>query len=111
MLTLARTILRKEGMLFLAVRLTLLSPLPNPSDRSLQLPLPCVMNSRYTTPEHLTSLMGAIGFEKIRERWKQGGKMAYWLFRKAESASTDGWKFSKKTVLRQGNRNNFVILL
>ncbi|KZV62615.1 nucleolus protein [Peniophora sp. CONT] len=93
MLTLARTILRHEGVLFLA------------------LPLPCVMNSRYTTPEHLTSLMEAIGFEKIRERWKQGGKMAYWLFRKAESAPTDEWKFSKKTVLRTGNRNNFVVLL
>ncbi|VDC07159.1 unnamed protein product [Peniophora sp. CBMAI 1063] len=94
MLTLARTMLRREGLLFLA------------------LPLPCVMNSRYTTPEHLTALMECIGFEKLRERWKQGGKMAYWLFRKSESApTTEGWKFAKKNVLRTGNRNNFVILL
>ena len=47
-----------------------------------QLPLPCVANSRYLTFEHLTSLMRAIGFEQTRERWKVGGKMAYWLYRK-----------------------------
>ena len=70
------------------------------------------MNSRYTTPEHLTALMECIGFEKIRERWKQGGKMAYWLFRKLDAArGVDGSRFSKKQELRKGNRNNFVVLL
>lgn len=26
--------------------------------------------------------MHSIGFEQARERWKTGGKMAYWLYRK-----------------------------
>ncbi|TFY83216.1 hypothetical protein EWM64_g797 [Hericium alpestre] len=94
MLRLAHTMLRAEGLLFLA------------------LPLPCVSNSRYTTPEHLTALMAAIGFIQLRERWKPGGKMAYWLYRKTvPEANQDADCFLKKNVLRQGNRNNFCILL
>lgn len=59
--------------------------------------------------------MTAIGFEQVRTRWREGGKMAYWLFRKTPSpASTtyqDHLLYQKKTVFRQGDRNNFVILL
>ena len=78
-----------------------------------QLPLPCVSNSRYMTAGHLTGIMAAVGFEKERERWKEGGKMAYWLFRKASPAEqVPPASFEKKVVLREGQqRNNFCILL
>ena len=78
-----------------------------------QLPLPCVSNSRYLTIEHLTRLMEHVGFVKIRERWKEGGKMGYWLFKKSRDG-IQGDKdvaFGKKDVLREGKRNNFCILL
>jgi 25S rRNA (adenine2142-N1)-methyltransferase len=60
--------------------------------------------------------MCSIGFAQVKERWKKGGKMAYWLFRKGESVSYAAnldvtGQFRKKTVLKQGNRNNFCILL
>ncbi|KAI0055484.1 hypothetical protein BV25DRAFT_1873101 [Artomyces pyxidatus] len=95
MLELAHTILCPGGLLFLA------------------LPLPCVMNSRYTTLEHVKALMEIIGFTRVEERWKAGGKMIYWLFRKVDTASSNARReqFRIKVVLRQGNRNNFVILL
>lgn len=69
------------------------------------------------THEHFSELMQNIGFEKLRERWKDGGKMAYWLLRKRRSgqdgASDYGTanRFEKKVVLREGKRNNFCILL
>ncbi|KAJ7286028.1 putative methyltransferase-domain-containing protein [Mycena rebaudengoi] len=76
----------------------------------LALPLPCVLNSRYLTCEHLTALMDAIGFSQVKERWKAGGKMIYTLYRKQDTPNFID-PFTKKTVLRQGNRNNFSILL
>ncbi|KAI0317294.1 putative methyltransferase-domain-containing protein [Amylostereum chailletii] len=95
MLCLARSMLRSGGVLFLA------------------LPLSCLMNSRYTTLDHHKSLMEAIGFVQTHERWKKGGKMIYFLYRKADPVDGhhDIHQFHKKVVLRQGNRNNFVILL
>lgn len=82
--------------------------------RLMQLPLPCIMNSRYLTPEHLDGLVQAIGFTIVKTRWKIGGKMAYWLMRKAAatpSVSGNTSAYSKKTELRKGKRNNFAILL
>jgi 25S rRNA (adenine2142-N1)-methyltransferase len=63
------------------------------------------------TFHHLKSLMDAIGFVEIRERWKKNGKMAYWLYRKAGREKKAIRSFEKKIVLREGNRNNFNILL
>ncbi|KAJ7470348.1 nucleolus protein [Mycena latifolia] len=76
----------------------------------LALPLPCVFNSRYLTCERLTALMEALGFFQVKERWKEGGKMIYSFYQKR---LTPGFTepFGKKTVLRQGDRNNFSILL
>lgn len=94
MLTFAHTFLRPSGLLFLA------------------LPLPCVENSRYLTFEHLQSLMTAIGFLEIEKKWRQGGKMGYWLYRKVQpDNSSSPHNFQKKSVCRQGKRNNFCILL
>lgn len=61
--------------------------------------------------------MSRIGFEKVRERWKTGGKMAYWLYMKCtrpligegDQKQVDV-RFDKKVVLREGKRNNFCIL-
>ncbi|KAF8894424.1 putative methyltransferase-domain-containing protein [Infundibulicybe gibba] len=77
----------------------------------LVLPLPCVLNSRYLTIEHLRALMSAAGFEQIKERWRQGGKMIYWLYQKRDLSGAPSQSFGKKSVLKQGNRNNFSILL
>ncbi|KDQ60602.1 hypothetical protein JAAARDRAFT_55330 [Jaapia argillacea MUCL 33604] len=92
MLCLAHSMLSEDGLLFLA------------------LPLPCVLNSRYLTFDHLKGLMGVVGFTLLKERWKTGGKMAYWIYRKT-SSDLDRVPFQKKVVLSQGNRNNFSILL
>lgn len=72
------------------------------------------MNSRYTTPDHLQGLMKALSYTEVKSRWKNGGKMAYWLFQKHEPGpgpSLSAEVYKKKTVLRKGNRNNFSILL
>ncbi|KAJ3754515.1 putative methyltransferase-domain-containing protein [Lentinula raphanica] len=90
------------------------------------LPLPCLSNSRYLDFEHFTGLMESLGFTQLQCHWREGGKMVYYLFRKEirgvgadpGSSQTRGAnsnvipeRFTKKTVLRQGNRNNFSIVL
>ncbi|KXN90493.1 25S rRNA adenine-N(1) methyltransferase [Leucoagaricus sp. SymC.cos] len=94
MLRLANVIIKDNGFLFLA------------------LPLPCLANSRYMSFEHLNRLMGALGFLELKRRWKEGGKMAYWLYQKQRKPQTQDFEpFTKKIILRNGNRNNFNILL
>lgn len=96
MLRYAHDMLHEDGVLFLA------------------LPLPCVSNSRYLTFEHLKSIMEYIGFDSVRERWKAGGKMVYWLFQKRKRiipSRGSERRFDKKFVFREGQRNNFCILL
>jgi len=94
MLVQAHSMLRLDGLCFLA------------------LPLPCVNNSRYMTMEHMKELMDAIGFHQLEERWKPRGKMVYWLYqKKTPQKGSCGERFRKKRVLRQGNRNNFNILV
>ncbi|KIP04776.1 hypothetical protein PHLGIDRAFT_129275 [Phlebiopsis gigantea 11061_1 CR5-6] len=95
MLRLAHSMLRPNQYLFLA------------------LPLPCIMNSRYCTAEHLEGLMANIFFKQVKSRWRIGGKMAYWLFQKTSPPpASDCSAFERKNVLRTGNdRNNFSILL
>ncbi|KAH9004956.1 hypothetical protein EDB86DRAFT_1692976 [Lactarius hatsudake] len=94
MLVQAHSMLRLGGLCFLA------------------LPLPCVNNLRYITMEHMKELMDAIGFHQLEERWRPGGKMAYWLYqKKIPHEGCLGERFSKKKMHRQGNRNNFHILV
>jgi len=76
----------------------------------LVLPLPCVNNSRYLDFASLKLLMCFIGFTELKVHWKNGQRMAYWLYQKGNSPGSLE-PFMKKTVLRQGNRNNFSILL
>ncbi|KAF9459366.1 nucleolus protein [Collybia nuda] len=94
MLRLAHSLLVPDGYLFLA------------------LPLPCVSNSRYLNFQHLKALMTAIGFLELRDKWKEGGKMVYWLYQKRTATHISLDNFHKKVSLRNGNRrNNFCILL
>jgi len=70
------------------------------------------MNSPYLTPEHFGALMQSLSYEMMKSRWKDGGKMAYWLFKRLDQPpASKPSAFQKKTILRQGNRNNFAILL
>ncbi|KAF8163119.1 putative methyltransferase-domain-containing protein [Crassisporium funariophilum] len=92
MLKLAYDMLVPDGFLFLA------------------LPLPCVANSRYMTFDHLKLLMESLGFKQLQERWRTGGKMGYWLYQKKDVLTT-AHAFSKKIVLRDGQRNNFAIIV
>jgi 25S rRNA (adenine2142-N1)-methyltransferase len=57
-------------------------------------------------------MMKSVGFEKMKERWKVGGKMMYWLFRKVKPTGSEESAYKRKSVLRSGKaRNNFAILL
>ena len=117
MLQMAHDMLVDSGLLFLVVSRTLFMRMMVSSFSTYtQLPLPCVENSRYLTFDHLDTLMRAIGFAQLRSEWRKNGKMAYWLYRKTESCDSSPPPVSveqlqKKVVLRQGNRNNFCILL
>ncbi|KAF8906008.1 putative methyltransferase-domain-containing protein [Gymnopilus junonius] len=93
MLQLAYRFLAPDGLLFLA------------------LPLPCVANSRYLTFDSLKRLLEAIGFMEKRARWRENGKMGYWLYQKTAVPKTLAHSFDKKVALRTGHRNNFAILL
>jgi 25S rRNA (adenine2142-N1)-methyltransferase len=62
------------------------------------------------TFEHLKAIMESLGFSQIREKWRPNGKMAYWLYQKS-AASGASSSVGKKVVLRQGNRNNFSIII
>ena len=55
--------------------------------------------------------MTAVGFEKLKEKWKQGGKIIYWLFQKGTQPAECDEALHKRVVLRQGDRNNFSIIL
>ena len=64
------------------------------------------------TFERLELLMAAIGFVELETKWRQGGKMAYWLYRKIlPDGPLKRDEFRKKSVCRRGRRNNFCILL
>jgi len=93
MLCRAHSMLVQEGLLFLA------------------LPLPCVENSRYLTFDKLQSFMTVIGFIEVQIKWKKSGKMAYWLYKRSERGRERLDEFCKKSICRQGDRNNFAILL
>lgn len=95
MLRLAWSMLAPGGLLFLA------------------LPLPCVLNSRYTTIPHIQQIMAHIGFREDKIKWKKDGKMIYWLYSKqAPEVTSDAATLSRKVVLVQGSgRNNFSVLL
>lgn len=111
MLELAHSMLRSDGLLFLAVSISYVSSRDEKLNFS-KLPLPCVANSRYLTFPHLKAILESLGFLEIREKWRKNGKMGYWLYQKAPIPSDQSIDaFKKKTVLRTGHRNNFAVIL
>ena len=78
----------------------------------LVLPLPCVRNSRYLSIESLKGIMRCVGFELVQERWKEGGKVGYWLWSWASPDHSDQSRWKRKTLEKDGpKRNNFAIVL
>jgi 25S rRNA (adenine2142-N1)-methyltransferase len=72
------------------------------------LPLPCITNSRYLTPEHFLEIMHSLGYSL--QHSKESKRMAYWLFhhvRTPDTADQKPWK--KKIINDAGGRNNFAI--
>lgn len=117
MLRLSNEFLVEGGHLFVAVRAVPTLCSRSKSDIS-QLPLPCLSNSRYLDFSVFGNLMTFLGFIELQRHWKKGGKMVYYLFQKQTDVDLPSRKrlvvpeqFTKKTILRQGNRNNFSILL
>lgn len=55
--------------------------------------------------------MTVVGFKQIQSKWREGGKMVYYLYQKQETVPHDHVLFSKKQELRTGPRNNFAVLL
>jgi 25S rRNA (adenine2142-N1)-methyltransferase len=79
----------------------------------LVLPLPCVTNSRYLSPSTLLDMMKCVGFELVEERWKEGGRVGYWLWAWREQLPAEEWaRWRRKRIVTDGSRkNNFAILL
>lgn len=92
----------------------------------LVLPAPCIQNSRYLDRARLVQILETVGLSVLKEKLKPGGKLAYFLCRRANSDERDrrleSSQFTKegeipreltsKITLREGSsRNNFAILL
>lgn len=88
-----------------------------PSSESLLflvLPLPCVNNSRYLTLPVLAEIMEAIGFILVKEWWRTGGKVGYWLWRWKNKSGfgKDRGLLQRKVQQQSGAKmNNFAIVL
>ncbi|KAG6874324.1 hypothetical protein C0995_001549 [Termitomyces sp. Mi166 len=50
---------------------------------------------------HITSLLAALGFTQVRVKWKEGCKMAYWLYQKDAPSGLSLEIFGSKSILRQ----------
>lgn len=57
--------------------------------------------------------MAVVGFELVKERWKNGGKVGYWLWAWREPRKGKvRRRFERKVVTEDGpKKNNFCILL
>ena len=98
MLRLARTFLKsRTGLMFLV------------------LPSACVQNSRYMDRTRLKLLLHATGFWIVTEKCKPKGKIVYFLCQADVPYKPDGRalpdELTTKRTLREGDRNNFAILL
>lgn len=71
----------------------------------LVLPTPCVDNSRYLTREHLSSIMGSLGYELLKEKTTE--KVSYWCYKWSGSMASKSFK--KKLINDGKHRNNFAI--
>ncbi|OQV05841.1 hypothetical protein CLAIMM_10506 [Cladophialophora immunda] len=82
----------------------------------LVLPSPCLHNSRYLTPQHLTAILNSLGY--IHLHTKTTRKLHYSLWRFDGPRARDKWiksggdtVFKKREINPGGGRNNFCIVL
>jgi 25S rRNA (adenine2142-N1)-methyltransferase len=61
----------------------------------------------------MQELMAVVGFEMVKERWKNGGKVGYWLWAWREPRTGSVRKrLERKQILVDGpKKNNFSITL
>ncbi|KEF60646.1 uncharacterized protein A1O9_02207 [Exophiala aquamarina CBS 119918] len=81
----------------------------------LVLPAPCLHNSRYLDPRHLTSLMSTLGYSLLNSKTTQKLYYSLWHYdiSKQEEWLAQGQptRFPKKEINPGGGRNNFCIAL
>lgn len=77
----------------------------------LVLPLPCVQNSRYLSRGLLVQILKEVGYELVKERMKEGGKVGYWLFKWSQPATRTARTGRKRIICDGPGKNNFSIVL
>ncbi|KAK8843412.1 hypothetical protein IAR55_007069 [Kwoniella newhampshirensis] len=78
----------------------------------LVLPLPCLANSRYISISSCVALMRCVGFHLVKEQWKDGGKVGYWLWRWHQPGEEGVERWRRKVIDQDGpKKNNFAITL
>ncbi|KAI9495038.1 nucleolus protein [Zychaea mexicana] len=75
----------------------------------LVLPLPCINNSRYMSPEHFMTMMQSMGYGLCIEH-HFSNKLAYYLF-KLTKDNTKCPGFKKQIINDGATRNNFAIVI
>ncbi|GAA6027745.1 hypothetical protein JCM8097_008013 [Rhodosporidiobolus ruineniae] len=74
----------------------------------LVLPLPCLTNSRYLSPERLRLILTSTGWDVAQQH--DSAKLTYWLLRRSQ-AGPDGQAWKRESVREGVSRNNFVIVV
>ncbi|KAJ9494319.1 25S rRNA (adenine2142-N1)-methyltransferase [Exophiala xenobiotica] len=81
----------------------------------LVLPAPTLHNSRYLTPDHLTSIMSSLGYVNLETKTTSKLHYSLWRYDKKrydKDKRTGGpTTFAKKEINPGGGRNNFCIIL
>lgn len=79
----------------------------------LVLPAPCLHNSRYLTPEHLTIIMSSLGYTLVNNKTTQKLYYSLWHY---DISKREEWlsrgrptRFRKMEINPGGGRNNFCI--
>ncbi|KAK4941685.1 25S rRNA (adenine2142-N1)-methyltransferase [Elasticomyces elasticus] len=79
------------------------------------LPAPTLHNSRYLTPEHLTTIMASLGYTHLHTKTTQKLHYSLWRYDRDKRVVwiKDGGQttFAKKEINPGGGRNNFCIIL
>ncbi|KIW97218.1 uncharacterized protein Z519_02610 [Cladophialophora bantiana CBS 173.52] len=82
----------------------------------LVLPSPCLHNSRYLTPQHLTAILNSLGYTHLHTKTTR--KLHYSLWRFDGPRARGEWikgggdvVFKKREINPGGGRNNFCIVL
>ncbi|GAA5849829.1 hypothetical protein JCM8547_000579 [Rhodosporidiobolus lusitaniae] len=74
----------------------------------LVLPLPCLTNSRYLSPDRLRAILTSTGWDVAQQH--DSAKLTYWLLRRNERGP-DGRAWKRVQVREGAQRNNFVVVV